>query len=75
MPLIVSGADDRQVKLWRMNGNTRDLDTCTQYTINNNLLTVTGGDDQPGNCLLFHVQTPRLGKLTHAEDTTIMYPV
>ena len=21
MPLIVSGADDRQVKLWRMNGN------------------------------------------------------
>ena len=27
MPLIVSGADDRQVKLWRMNGNTCDLDT------------------------------------------------
>lgn len=22
LPLIVSGADDRQVKLWRMNGNT-----------------------------------------------------
>lgn len=22
LPLIVSGADDRQVKLWRMNGNS-----------------------------------------------------
>jgi len=30
MPLIVSGADDRQVKLWRMNGNTCELDTCDQ---------------------------------------------
>ena len=30
MPLIVSGADDRQVKLWRMNGNTCELDTCYQ---------------------------------------------
>ena len=24
LPLIVSGADDRQVKLWRMNGKTLD---------------------------------------------------
>ncbi len=26
LPLIVSGADDRQVKLWRMNGRSRVLD-------------------------------------------------
>lgn len=26
MPLIVSGADDRQVKLWRMNGTYNSLD-------------------------------------------------
>lgn len=25
LPLIVSGADDRQVKLWRMNGNCFSL--------------------------------------------------
>jgi coatomer protein complex subunit alpha (xenin) len=26
LPLIVSGADDRQVKLWRMNGMTTDTE-------------------------------------------------
>lgn len=62
MPLIVSGADDRQVKLWRMNGNTRDLDTCTQYTRNNNnLLTVTGGDDNLVTVFYFMSRLQGLG--------------
>jgi WD40 repeat protein len=28
MPLIVSGADDRQIKLWRMNDNKVRITTC-----------------------------------------------
>ena len=37
MPLIVSGADDRQVKLWRMNGNVCYLDTRFTAPENNHL--------------------------------------
>lgn len=32
MPLIVSGADDRQVKLWRMNGTYNSLDLCLVHS-------------------------------------------
>ena len=31
LPLLVSGADDRQVKLWRMNGGCGYINTCTCY--------------------------------------------
>ena len=39
LPLIVSGADDRQVKLWRMNGEA------SLFSLK--LLTVTDGSAQP----------------------------
>lgn len=42
MPLIVSGADDRQVKLWRMNDSKAwEVDTCRGHY--NNV-----------SCVLFH---------------------
>lgn len=47
MPLIVSGADDRQVKLWRMNGNTCDLDTIRKTTILNKIVAALKNNNLP----------------------------
>ena len=43
MPLIVSGADDRQVKLWRMNGN--NLFLCS--LVHHNRITILSSNIEP----------------------------
>ncbi|CAD5111121.1 DgyrCDS461 [Dimorphilus gyrociliatus] len=57
LPLIVSGADDRSIKLWRMNDSRAwEVDTCRGHF--NNV-----------SCVLFH---PRMDLiLSNAEDKTI----
>ncbi|XP_065843949.1 coatomer subunit alpha-like [Oscarella lobularis] len=57
MPLIVSGADDRQVKLWRMNESKAwEVDTCRGHY--NNV-----------SCVLFHPRQDLI--LTNSEDKSI----
>ncbi|PRD19692.1 UNVERIFIED_CONTAM: Coatomer subunit alpha [Trichonephila clavipes] len=63
MPLIVSGADDRQVKLWRMNDSKAwEVDTCRGHY--NNV-----------SCVLFHPSLITFLKqeliLSNAEDKSI----
>ena len=53
LPLIVSGADDRQVKLWRMNGGDGNCSHCCR---------VFGCDDCL--CLLLAMNYPRCTCLT-----------
>ncbi|EDO39748.1 predicted protein [Nematostella vectensis] len=57
MPLIVSGADDRQVKLWRMNDSKAwEVDTCRGHY--NNV-----------SCALFHPRQELM--LSNSEDKSI----
>ncbi|XP_054718757.1 coatomer subunit alpha-like [Uloborus diversus] len=57
MPLIVSGADDRQVKLWRMNDSKAwEVDTCRGHY--NNV-----------SCVLFHPRQELI--LSNSEDKSI----
>ncbi|KAK9890479.1 hypothetical protein WA026_010561 [Henosepilachna vigintioctopunctata] len=57
LPLIVSGADDRQIKLWRMNDSKAwELDTCRGHY--NNV-----------SCVLFHPRQELL--LSNSEDKSI----
>jgi len=57
MPLIVSGADDRQVKLWRMNENKAwEVDTCRGHY--NNV-----------SCVAFHPRQELI--LSNSEDKSI----
>ncbi|CAI9735621.1 coatomer subunit alpha-like isoform X1 [Octopus vulgaris] len=57
MPLIISGADDRQVKLWRMNESKAwEVDTCRGHY--NNV-----------SCCLFHPRQELI--LSNSEDKTI----
>ncbi|XP_031557525.1 coatomer subunit alpha-like isoform X1 [Actinia tenebrosa] len=57
MPLIVSGADDRQVKLWRMNDSKAwEVDTCRGHY--NNV-----------SCVLFHPRQELM--LSNSEDKSI----
>ncbi|XP_022914728.1 coatomer subunit alpha [Onthophagus taurus] len=57
LPLIVSGADDRQIKLWRMNDSKAwELDTCRGHY--NNV-----------SCVLFHPRQDVL--LSNSEDKSI----
>eukprot|EP00118_Oscarella_pearsei_P025090 m.307483 g.307483 ORF g.307483 m.307483 type:complete len:1228 (+) comp42345_c0_seq1:35-3718(+) len=57
MPLIVSGADDRQVKLWRMNESKAwEVDTCRGHY--NNV-----------SCVLFHPRQDLI--LSNSEDKSI----
>jgi len=57
MPLIISGADDRQVKLWRMNDNKAwEVDTCRGHY--NNV-----------SCAIFHPRQELL--LSNSEDKSI----
>lgn len=57
LPLIVSGADDRQVKLWRMNESKAwEVDTCRGHY--NNV-----------SCVLFHPRQELI--LTNSEDKSI----
>ncbi|VVC28200.1 WD40-repeat-containing domain,Anaphase-promoting complex subunit 4, WD40 domain,Coatomer alpha [Cinara cedri] len=57
MPLIVSGADDRQVKLWRMNDSKAwEVDTCRGHY--NNV-----------SCVVFHPKQELI--LSNSEDKTI----
>ncbi|XP_046405576.1 coatomer subunit alpha [Ischnura elegans] len=57
MPLIVSGADDRQVKLWRMNeGKAWEVDTCRGHY--NNV-----------SCVLFHPRQELI--ISNSEDKSI----
>jgi len=57
MPLIVSGADDRQIKLWRMNDNKAwEVDTCRGHY--NNV-----------SCALFHPRQELI--LSNSEDKSI----
>ncbi|XP_065347768.1 coatomer subunit alpha [Cloeon dipterum] len=57
MPLIVSGADDRQVKLWRMNeAKAWEVDTCRGHY--NNV-----------SCVLFHPRQELI--ISNAEDKSI----
>lgn len=74
MPLIVSGADDRQVKIWRMNGKwPAHPGCCTMiiavdvfHQIRSRLTSVS---------LVAMFQNPKLGSSTHAVATTTMCPV
>ncbi|XP_015755385.1 PREDICTED: coatomer subunit alpha-like [Acropora digitifera] len=57
MPLIVSGADDRQVKLWRMNDSKAwEVDTCRGHY--NNV-----------SCVMFHPRQELI--LSNSEDKSI----
>ncbi|XP_017770594.1 PREDICTED: coatomer subunit alpha [Nicrophorus vespilloides] len=57
LPLIVSGADDRQIKLWRMNDSKAwEVDTCRGHY--NNV-----------SCVLFHPRQELL--LSNSEDKSI----
>eukprot|EP00096_Caligus_rogercresseyi_P012653 TRINITY_DN536_c0_g1_i4.p1 TRINITY_DN536_c0_g1~~TRINITY_DN536_c0_g1_i4.p1 ORF type:complete len:1250 (+),score=425.50 TRINITY_DN536_c0_g1_i4:124-3873(+) len=57
MPLIVSGADDRQIKLWRMNESKAwEVDTCRGHY--NNV-----------SCVLFHPRQELI--ISNSEDRTI----
>jgi len=57
MPLIVSGADDRQIKLWRMNDNKAwEVDTCRGHY--NNV-----------SCAIFHHRQELI--LSNSEDKSI----
>jgi len=57
MPLIVSGADDRQIKLWRMNDNKAwEVDTCRGHY--NNV-----------SCAIFHPRQELI--LSNSEDKSI----
>ncbi|XP_040579551.1 coatomer subunit alpha isoform X3 [Lepeophtheirus salmonis] len=57
MPLIVSGADDRQIKLWRMNESKAwEVDTCRGHY--NNV-----------SCVLFHPRQDLI--ISNSEDRTI----
>ncbi|XP_067002871.1 coatomer subunit alpha [Anabrus simplex] len=57
LPLIVSGADDRQIKLWRMNeAKAWEVDTCRGHY--NNV-----------SCVLFHPRQELI--LSNAEDKSI----
>jgi coatomer protein complex subunit alpha (xenin) len=57
MPLIVSGADDRQIKLWRMNDNKAwEVDTCRGHY--NNV-----------SCVIFHPRQELI--LSNSEDKSI----
>lgn len=57
LPLIVSGADDRQIKLWRMNDSKAwEIDTCRGHY--NNV-----------SCVLFHPRQELL--LSNSEDKSI----
>jgi len=57
MPLVVSGADDRQIKLWRMNDNKAwEVDTCRGHY--NNV-----------SCALFHPRQELI--LSNSEDKSI----
>lgn len=57
MPLIVSGADDRQIKLWRMNdAKAWEVDTCRGHY--NNV-----------SCVLFHPRQELI--LSNSEDRSI----
>merc|ERR1719500_681724 len=57
MPLIISGADDRQIKLWRMNDNKAwEVDTCRGHY--NNV-----------SCAIFHPRQELI--LSNSEDKSI----
>ncbi|XP_076265254.1 coatomer subunit alpha isoform X1 [Rhynchophorus ferrugineus] len=57
LPLIVSGADDRQVKLWRMNDSKAwEVDTCRGHYYN-------------VSCVLFHPKQELI--LSNSEDKSI----
>ena len=74
LPLIVSGADDRQVKLWRMNGISLGLSLLFDFFFNNHhlytkLLFCSGGADVINGFFLILLQKLKLGRWIHCEAT------
>ncbi|KAF6156180.1 hypothetical protein GIB67_007997 [Kingdonia uniflora] len=73
LPLIVSGADDRQVKLWRMNGISEKPVSCViwQYPIDTKAWEVDTlrGHMNNVSCVMFHAKQDII--VSNSEDKSI----